>query len=257
MADNFNGRSGRRNAGRSLQKLMDKNHVRHPSFQLKPVPTPDELQIEFITWLLDRPQIPFLVAPANSGFYDEVYGRAPPAKLGSVFFFDEEHVHGQRQFPLSYDSHQHTLNPAQRPEPTYHEVCVAELASAPDIDRHESRIYQPGYTPTAIRNNSQKLLRESNTHQHMVDFREIDIPPPNRDEHTHRIVTDLMQQRNKLGEDFALPLQSVVANGTALDTNRSHEQDKKRDHDYNRLNRSLYHVYDPETRKIRRVFWPE
>ncbi len=32
-------------------------------------------------------------------------------------------------------------------------MCAVELTSEGKIDRHEDRIYQPGYTPAAIRHN--------------------------------------------------------------------------------------------------------
>jgi hypothetical protein len=79
------------------------------------------------------------------------------------------------------------------------------------IEHHEARLYQPGYTPTAIRNNIHTMLRESQPDHHMVDFQEKDIPPHNRDPRTHQILTDLLSKRNQLDNDFSLPLDAVAS----------------------------------------------
>ncbi len=119
-----------------------------------------------------------------------------------------------------------------------------ELTSTGEIDRHEERFYQPGYTPNAIRNNITKILRESDPDHHMIDFQEKDIPPMERDPYTHRVLSGLLTQRNQLDHDFNLPLHSVAVDGTALEENKSYEQEYiRRDKAYNRLNRQLYQAY--------------
>ncbi len=105
-------------------------------------------------------------------------------------------------------------NPLTRPELTYQEACTAELTTLSAVELHEQRLFQPGYTPTAIRNNILDMLRTSKPNQHMVDFQEKDIPPQKRDPQTHRILTGLLQQRNKLDRDFQLPTNSVAADDT-------------------------------------------
>jgi hypothetical protein len=187
--------------------------------------------------------LPLLISPTSSGFYDALYGLQPTPTSGTGFF-DEEYVAGQRQRPISRNDQTTTLNPNQRMVLTYHEACTAELTTVASIEHHEQRLYQDGYTPNAIRDNIQTMLRNSSPTQPMVDFQEKDIPPKNRDPNTHRILTALLQKRNRLDQDFDLPLDSVAADGTTLPTNRTYEQEYlQRDRDYNRLNRGMYHVY--------------
>jgi hypothetical protein len=107
-----------------------------------------------------------------------------------------------------------TLNPSYRPCSVAQEVFTAQITTAAELQRHEERIYQPGYTPKAIRNSIQKMLQESNPNQHLVDFQERDIPPPERDPITHRTLTDLLQLRRRLEQDFKLDISSVAADGT-------------------------------------------
>jgi hypothetical protein len=76
---------------------MQKLEVRHPEFGPQPVPTPEDLQMQFIQWLLARPHIPPLAAPANSGFYDEVFGCGNRNALLKSNFFDDAYVAGQRR----------------------------------------------------------------------------------------------------------------------------------------------------------------
>ncbi len=111
--------------------------------------------MQFVKWLLERPTLPLLVAPASSGFYDDVYGYNPssltdsglydiygytPSRLPNSEpnsgFFDEEYVAGKRTFgfleenrgagkrttPTRRDSLPNTLNPTRRASLTYHEV---------------------------------------------------------------------------------------------------------------------------------------
>jgi hypothetical protein len=136
------------------------------------------------------------------------------------------------------------LNPASRVSPTYQEVNTAVLTTAADIERHKARIYQVGYTPSAIRNNINTMLRDSNPDQPTLDSQEKDIPPANRDAHTHLVLTDLLQQRNRMDEDFHLQPASVAKDGTSLLNPRTYEAEYlHRDKEYNQLNRSMYHIY--------------
>jgi hypothetical protein len=158
-------------------------------------------------------------------------------------FFDDEYVGGKRAALLSRDVSGSPLNPAQRASPTYHDVFSAELTTISQIERHEERIYQPGYTPTAIRANITAMLRNMGQDQHMVDFQDKDIPPPTRDPQTHKILTGLLHKRNRLDRDFQLPTASVAADGTSLQTGQYEQEYLRRDKEYNRLNRGMYHVY--------------
>jgi hypothetical protein len=183
----------------SLHKLLQKLKIRHPNYEPKTVPPHEELQMQFVKWLLERPTLPPLVAPASSGFYDEIYGYTPPPAQKSGFFdeeyvagrrngpvhrdsftqsgfFDEEYAAGRRTGPVHRDGFAHTLNPARRSTLTYHEVYTAQLTTAAEIERHEQRLYQPGYTPSDIRNHIQRMLREAEPSQHLVDFAAKDIP---------------------------------------------------------------------------------
>ena len=126
----------------ALHKLLQKLKVRHPEFEPKTVPPHEELQMQFVKWLLERPTLPLLVAPASSGFYDEIYGYTPPRLQNSSGFFDEEYVAGRRTGPVHRDSFANTLNPAHRSALTYHEAYTAQLTTAAEIDRHEQRLYQ-------------------------------------------------------------------------------------------------------------------
>ncbi len=175
--------------------------IQHPQFEPKTVPPREELQMQFVKWLLERPTLPLLVASASSGFYDEVYGYTPPRVVNSGFF-DEEYVAGKRIAPTHRDSLANTLNPACRSALTYHEVYTAQLTTAAEIERHEQRLYQPGYTPSAIRDHIQKMLREAEPSQHLVDFAAKDVPPNDRDPCTHQLLTDLLHKRNRLDSDF-------------------------------------------------------
>ena len=58
----------------SLQNLLRRQILRQPSRRPKTIPTADELQLQFVKWLLKRPELPLLVTPASSGFYEAVYG---------------------------------------------------------------------------------------------------------------------------------------------------------------------------------------
>ena len=274
-------------------KFAQQPHIEPPS---RRIPTVDELQVEFITWLLDQPLLPLQVSPASSGFYSVVYGcpvlrsnsqitsdlgamegshktpyepsgakmeqsdlgamegsgKTPYEPSGATMeqsssvatgFFDDEYVGGKRAALLSRDVSGSPLNPAQRASPTYHDVFSAELTTISQIERHEERIYQPGYTPTAIRANITAMLRNMGQDQHMVDFQDKDIPPPTRDPQTHKILTGLLHKRNRLDRDFQLPTASVAADGTSLQTGQYEQEYLRRDKEYNRLNRGMYHVY--------------
>ena len=84
-------------------------------------------------------------------------------------------------------NHHHTfrqaaaVNPAARPVQeaplTYLEAFGAEITTATSAQHHETRIYQPGYTPGEIRSNIKLILRTISPQQHMLDFPSRDIPP--------------------------------------------------------------------------------
>ena len=214
------------------------------------IPTADELQIQYVTWLLERPTFPLLLAPASSGFYEDVYGCSMPPRLmptvpqptSGTGFFDEEYIAGTRR--LNRDTLSTTVNPAQRGPTSYQDVFTAQLTTLSDVHRHEKRIYQPGYTPQEIRDNIKTSLRELKPDQHLVDFQDRDIPPSHRDPQTNRVLAGLLRQRDSLDRDFQLPPKSVAADGTALNLDGQFEAEyRKRDKEYNRLNRGMYHVY--------------
>ncbi len=159
--------------------------MRHPSAQIPEVPAPDDLQMQFFHWLLERPEIPMLAAPANSGFYDDnYYARFTPEP--STGFFDEEYVSGKRSSFVRPNREFMAVNPSLRASPTYQEVCTAVLTTVEDIEHHEQLIYQEGFSPNAIRANIAHMLRHSDPAKHVVDFNEKDIPPPGREIPTKR-----------------------------------------------------------------------
>ncbi len=82
-----------------------------------------------------------------------------PQPRSGTGFYDEEYVKGARR-RLTRDTLTAPINPSQRVSPTYHEVFTAQLTTLSDLHRHEERIYQPGYTPQAIRDNITTALRE-------------------------------------------------------------------------------------------------
>jgi hypothetical protein len=143
-----------------------------------------------------------LAAPANSGFYDDsYYARFTPEP--STGFFDEEYVFGKRSSFLQSNRQYEALNPSLRDSPTYQDVCTAALTTVDEIEYHEQRIYQEGYNPTAIRANIAHMLRHSDPAKHLIDFQERDIPPQDRDAHTHRVLNELLQQRKDMdGQGF-------------------------------------------------------
>ncbi len=170
-----------------LTNFMQALHERHPHIPLRTIPSPEDLHMQFIQWIVNRPHIPPLAAPASSGFYDDIYGgehRATSTEPKSTFF-DDAYVSGKLQAPVQRDNRATTLNPALRDPITYKDACTATLTTVAEIERHEKNIYQPGYTPTAIRDSIQRVLRDSNPDQHLVDFQEKDIPPVTRDLRTH------------------------------------------------------------------------
>jgi hypothetical protein len=116
------------------------------------------------------------------------------------------------------------LNPAHRPILTSAGAFTGRLVSCAEIERHEERIFQTGYTPKAIRESIQRMLQESNPNQHVIDFQERDIPPPERDIQTHRTLHELLQLRTRLNQDFQSDTDSVAADGTPLDPNRNYFQ---------------------------------
>jgi hypothetical protein len=139
-------------------------------------------------------------------------------------------------------------NPALRPVSPYCEAFTTNTTSLSDMERHERKIYQPGYTPAAIRENIQRILRDSNPRQHMVDFPECDIPPPHRDVRTHRLLTDLLEQRNSLDQEFQVAIASIAADGTTLNPSTKYKDEYAiRDEQYNRVNRRMYKVYAAST----------
>jgi hypothetical protein len=69
------------------------------------------------------------------------------------------------------------VNPSARPIPIYSDVFTAELTTLSAIDTHENRIYQAGYTPSAIRDSIHNILQTTSTHDHIVNFHERGIPP--------------------------------------------------------------------------------
>jgi hypothetical protein len=102
----------------SLQRLMDKQRMRHPQAQIPDVPSPEDLQLQFIHWLLERPEIPMWAAPANAGFYDDRY-YASFTPEPSTGFFDEEYVAGKRLSFIQPNRQLEALNPSLRASPTY------------------------------------------------------------------------------------------------------------------------------------------
>ncbi len=150
-------------------------------------------------------------------------------------FFDDAYVQGKHV--ASRDKEATTLNPLHLAPPTYSEVYTAEITTLTDIARHEERIYQPGYTPTAIRENIRSMLRNSSASQPVVDFQEMDTPPSHQDERTFRILADLLRDRNRLEREFQIPLENVAADGSGLGAMSIQDAFTRRDAKYNDLNR--------------------
>jgi hypothetical protein len=73
------------------------------------------------------------------------------------------------------------VNPAARkPDEnpiSYKSEFAAELTTVQDLDLHESRIYQKGYTPEEIRHTIKLILRQISPGTHLVNFNTRNIPP--------------------------------------------------------------------------------
>ena len=231
-----------------IQRQLKARRLKNLPIPPRRIPTAEELQGQYVTWLLEQPAVPLLSSPLSSGFYSAVWGfdaattpyeparAAMEGSSSATGFYDDEYVEGKRVIP--------TLNPAQRTSPTYQSVLTAQLTTIAEILRHEERIYHPGYTPTAIRANIVSMLNDSDPDQHMVDFQDKDIPPLHRDPSTHQLLTNLLRKRNRLDRDFQLSPESVAADGTALDTNERYEEEyTRRNNEYNRVNRKMYLIY--------------
>ena len=93
----------------SLEDMLRKLHARHPDVPVPHTPTPRELQLQFIKWLLARPHISPLASPASSGFYTDMFGVRPqPGQRGSGFF-DEHHASDERAIRPPSTTHQSPL----------------------------------------------------------------------------------------------------------------------------------------------------
>jgi hypothetical protein len=119
-----------------LQDLIRRQYAGREDILPRRIPTADELQIQFVTWLLDQPNLPLLSAPASSGFYSAVYGICKPPPSSGTGFFDDEYILGKCQRTMPTVSRE-GLNPATRPDLTYHVACTAELTTPASIAHHE------------------------------------------------------------------------------------------------------------------------
>jgi hypothetical protein len=67
---------------------------------------------------------------------------------------------------------------------------------------HETRIDQPGLTPSEIRHDIKLALRGSLPHQLMVAFQLKDIPPAELDPRTNMVLHALLAERGRTGHDL-------------------------------------------------------
>ena len=70
------------------------------------------------------------------------------------------------RYPHNYLRETGAINPSDRPEETplsYLQAFQADLTTIQDVDRHETRIYQPGYTPDHIRRNIKHQAHPENS----------------------------------------------------------------------------------------------
>ena len=66
------------------------------------------------------------------------------------------------------------INPSARPAEaplTYLQAFHTDLTTVQDVNRHEARIFQHGYTPDEIRRNIKLILRMAPSDQHRPSFK--------------------------------------------------------------------------------------
>jgi hypothetical protein len=140
------------------------------------------------------------------------------------------------------------VNPAARPIQdtplTYLEAFGVELKTATAAQHHETRIYQPGYTPGEIRSNIKLILRTIEPQQYLLDFPLRDIPPERMDPRTHMVLHALHTEREKLASSMTACLQDIANEDAPPNPNRDIEREYLQlDKFHNDANRSMYQVY--------------
>lgn len=125
-------------------------------------------------------------------------------------------------------------NPKAEITPTYLEAFESELRTIAQIDVHEARIYQAGYTPKAIRSKIKLLLRNLKPEEHLVDFQTLHIPPETRDPQTHMVLHALLRELKKTKDAMSLSLlQDHNMNAEYVELGREH----------NITNRVMHQIY--------------
>ena len=140
------------------------------------------------------------------------------------------------------------VNPAARPALdaplTYLEAFGAEITTATSAQQHETRIYQPGYTPGEIRSNIKLILRTISPQQHMLDFPSRDIPPKHMDPRTHMVLHALHAERERLASAMTACIQGIADSEAPAYPSRDMETEYSQlDKAHNDANRSMYQVY--------------
>jgi hypothetical protein len=187
----------------------------------------------------------------------EIDRRSAPTPSSSLF--DDCYVAGRHTNPAGvhgitpcrYPHNQlrqtGALNPSDRSVDTpltYLQAFHTDLTTAQDVDRHEARIFQHGYTPDNIRRNIKLILRTALPDQHIVEFQVKDIPPVAIDSATNMILHALLAERIKADLDIALCLTDKADDGSNLDPSKNIEEEYLRlDKAHNDTNRAMYQVY--------------
>ncbi len=80
---------------------------------------------------------------------------------------------------------------------SYAHIFAADLVTVADVDQHEARIYQPGFTPDELRDSIRLMLRTTNEDEEVVAFQPQNIPPEHLDPHTHMVLHALLESRDR------------------------------------------------------------
>ena len=91
------------------------------------------------------------------------------------------------------------VGPPGLPPISYLDAFQADLSTIAGIDRHESLIYQYGFTPEAIRHDIKLSLRTALPTHPMVAFHIRDIPPAHLDPPTNMVLNALLAERDRPG----------------------------------------------------------
>ncbi len=172
-----------------------------------PLPPPAELEAHFTQW--EKERMPALIAQREQRIRIAQQGQArkPVIPHGSPVLSSSSSREPQFfQQLLAKKSPGSVQSPSEIPM-SYLEAFQSDLTTIADVARHESLIYQQGFTPGDIRHNIKLILRTLPFDQPMQEFRITDIPPAHRDPTTNMVLHALLSERDKIEEAATLCLE--------------------------------------------------